>query len=75
MAKGRVGIISIMVADHSFGSRRATVAMREAYLPRPDDPIAAAAARTRSGWAIVEQLFPGRVYDLLYQFLEPEEDA
>lgn len=31
--------------------------------PRPDDPLAAAAARTRSGWAIVEQLFPGRVYD------------
>jgi hypothetical protein len=38
--------------------------MREAYLgPRPGDPVAAAAARTRSGWAIVEQLFPGRVYD------------
>jgi hypothetical protein len=38
--------------------------MREAYLaPRPEDPLAAAAARTRSGWAIAEQLFPGRVYD------------
>ena len=53
-----------MVAFHSFGSQRAVVAMREAYLgPRPDDPIAAAAERTRSGWAIAEQLFPGRVYD------------
>lgn len=53
-----------MVAYHSFGSQRAPVAMREAYLgPRPDDPVAAAAARTRSGWAIAEQLFPGRVYD------------
>lgn len=37
--------------------------MREAYLPRPADPVAAAAARTRSGRAIAEQLFPGRVYD------------
>ena len=53
-----------MVAYHSFGSQRASVAMREAYpRPHPDDPIAAAAARTRSGWAIAEQLFPGRVYD------------
>ncbi|MBB4908724.1 hypothetical protein [Actinophytocola algeriensis] len=53
-----------MVAYHSFGSQRAPVAMREAYLgPGPDDPVAAAAARTRSGWAIAEQLFPGRVYD------------
>ena len=53
-----------MAAYHSFGSRRAPVAMREAYLgPRPEDPLAAAAARTRSGWAIVEQLYPGRVYD------------
>ncbi|MFC6093400.1 hypothetical protein [Saccharothrix lopnurensis] len=53
-----------MVAYLSFGSQRAPVAMREAYLrPGPDDPIAAAAARTRSGWAVVDQLFPGRVYD------------
>lgn len=53
-----------MVAFHSFGSQRAPVAMREAYpRPEPDDPVAAAAARTRSGWAIAEQLFPGRVYD------------
>jgi hypothetical protein len=53
-----------MVAYLSFGSQRAPVAMREAYLgPRPDDPVAAAAARARSGWAIAEQLFPGRVYD------------
>ena len=53
-----------MVAYHSFGSQLAPVAMREAYLgPRPEDPLAAAAARTRSGWAIVDQLFPGRVYD------------
>ncbi|MGB3438652.1 MAG: hypothetical protein WBA97_07840 [Actinophytocola sp.] len=53
-----------MVAYRSFGSQRASVAMRETYLgPRPDDPLAAAAARTRSGWAIAEQLFPGRVYD------------
>jgi hypothetical protein len=41
--------------------------MREAYLASlaspPDERLAAAAARTRSGWAIVEQLFPGRVYD------------
>lgn len=38
--------------------------MREAYpRPVPDDPVAAAAARIRSGWAIAEQLFPGRVYD------------
>lgn len=61
---GRTAYFPIMVAYHSFGSQRAPVAMREAYQgPRPDDPIAAAAARTRSGWAIVEQLFPGRVYD------------
>ena len=52
-----------MVAYRSFGSQRAPLAMREAYLPRPDDPIAASAARTRSGWAVAEQLFPGRVYD------------
>jgi hypothetical protein len=53
-----------MVAYHSFGSQRAPEAMREAYLgPRPEDPLAAAAARTRAGWALVEQLFPGRVYD------------
>ncbi|OLF09710.1 hypothetical protein BLA60_18140 [Actinophytocola xinjiangensis] len=56
-----------MVAYHSFGSRRATEAMREVYpRPRPDDPAdaaAASAARTRSGWAIAERLFPGRVYD------------
>lgn len=60
-------MISAMVAFHSFGSQRAPVAMREAYLRTgPDDPaavLAAAAARTRSGWAIAEQLFPGRVYD------------
>ena len=38
--------------------------MRETYLrPRPDDPLAAAVARTRSGWAVAERLFPGRVYD------------
>jgi hypothetical protein len=55
-----------MVAYHSFGSQRAPVAMREVYLgPRPEEPIAAAAARTRSGWDIVERLFPGRVYDHL----------
>src|SRR5213593_920254 len=53
-----------MVALHSFGSQPAPVAMREAYLaPRPEDPLAAAAARTRAGRAIAEQLFPGRVYD------------
>ena len=62
--RGHRGIIPVMVAYHSFGSRRAPVAMREVYpRPRPDDPVAAAAARTRSGWAIAEQLFPGRVYD------------
>ncbi|HEY5784593.1 MAG TPA: hypothetical protein VIT65_07445 [Microlunatus sp.] len=53
-----------MVAYGSFGSQRAPAAMREAYLgPDPDDTVAAAAAATRSGWATVEQLFPGRVYD------------
>lgn len=53
-----------MVAYHSFGSQLAPAAMREAYLgPRPDDHLAAAAARTRSGWAIADRLFPGRVYD------------
>ena len=52
-----------MAAFLSFGSQRATLAMQEAYLPRPADPIAASAAQTRSGWAVVDQLFPGRVYD------------
>ncbi|GAA3463478.1 hypothetical protein ACFFSW_00400 [Saccharothrix longispora] len=53
-----------MVAYRSFGSQRAPVAMREAYLrPRPDDPVAAAKARTRSGWAVAGQPFPRRVYD------------
>lgn len=48
-----------MVAYRSFGSQRAPVAMREAYLrPRPDDPVAAAKARTRSGWAVAGQPFP-----------------
>ena len=53
-----------MVTYRSFGSQRAPAAMREVYLgPGPDDPVAAAAAATRSGWAMVERLFPGRVYD------------
>ena len=53
-----------MVAYHSFGSQRAPEAMRAVYpAPHSDDRLAAAAARTRSGWAIVDQLFPGRLYD------------
>lgn len=64
-----------MVAYHSFGSRRAPEAMLDAYRgPRPDDPLAAAAARTRSGWAVVEQLFPGRVYDHTCAISLPERD-
>jgi hypothetical protein len=65
-----------MSAYHSFGSQRAPEAMIEAYRgPRPDDPLAAAAARTRSGWAIAEQLFPGRVYDHTCAIPLPERSS
>ena len=52
-----------MVAFYSFGSQRAAQAMGDDYLQHLSDRGAAASAQTRSGWAIVEQLFPGRVYD------------
>jgi hypothetical protein len=65
-----------MVAYHSFGSQRAPVAMLQAYpRPRPDDPVAAAAARTWSGWAIATGSSPGRVYDHTCAIPLPERAA
>ena len=53
-----------MVAFYSFGSQRAPQAMADDYLQHlSDDRGVAPSAQTRTGWAIVEQLFPGRVYD------------
>ena len=60
------GIIQGMVVAYgSFGSQRAPVAMREAYLASIADGgrTARATAAVRTGWAWAEQLFPGRVYD------------
>jgi len=58
-----------MVAFYSFGSQRAAQAMGDDYLQHLSDRGAAASAQTRSGRAIVEQLFPGRVYDQMRDIL------